>query len=138
MGESTMTAKPAKSTGAQPVEDLQGCSVDAADPAVLRHAIELAFHFRGDVTITQRDGDSVEGYLYDRRLDGPLERQQVRIIPRNSDAHIVIPYSQITGLCFTGKDTASGKSFESWIRKYAQKKLAGESASIESESLDGE
>ena len=36
----------------------------------------------------------------------------------------------------TGKDTASGKTFENWIRKYAQKKLAGETASIESESLD--
>ena len=89
-------------------------------------------------TIVRGDGSSVEGYLFDRRLDGSLERQQVRIIPRGSDDRLVIPFADITGVQFTGKDTASGKSFESWIRKYAQKKLAGESASIESESLDAD
>ena len=43
--------------------------------------------------------------------------------------------ASIKSLAFTGKDAASGKSWESWIRRYAEKKLAGEAANIESEAL---
>ena len=32
---------------------------------------------------------------------------------------------------------AEGKTFENWVRRYAEKKLAGETASIESEELEG-
>ena len=131
-----MTAKPAKSPAPPTHEELQGYSVDASDPAALRNAIDLAFNFRGDVTIIRRQAEPIEGYLFDRKLHGSEEQQQVRMIPKNSDERVTIPLVEIAGLQFTGKDTASGKSFESWIKKYAQKKLAGESASIESESLD--
>jgi len=37
---------------------------------------------------------------------------------------------------FSGRDTAAGKSWENWLRKYAQKKVAGEIASIESDLGD--
>ena len=30
-------------------------------------------------------------------------------------------------LAFTGRDTAAGKSWEAWMKKYAEKKAAGES-----------
>jgi hypothetical protein len=134
-----LTAKPAKSTPATLTEtNLQGMVVRADDPAVLRHAIELAFHYRGDVTITRQPrGDAIEGYLFDRRVDDAGELI-VRMIPKDSDACVTIPFIEITSLVCTGKDTASGKTFENWIRKYAEKKLAGETASIESESLDEE
>jgi hypothetical protein len=39
-------------------------------------------------------------------------------------------------LCFTGKDAAAGKTWENWMRRYAEKKLKGEAADIESETLD--
>jgi hypothetical protein len=40
-------------------------------------------------------------------------------------------------LAFTGKDTAAGKSFEAWVRKYNEKKAAGEkNIGIEPEPLD--
>ncbi len=119
-------------------EDLQGRTVDASDPQALRQAIEQAFNYRGDVTIARCNGESIEGYIFDRHTDKRNGELVLRIIPRNSDDRIVVPMADIAALSFTGKDTASGKSFETWIRKYAEKKLAGESASIESESLDGE
>src|SRR5688572_25113670 len=129
-----MTAKPAKSTAPVAPDNLQNHSVDASNPEALREAIELAFNYRGDVTIVRRSsGQLVEGYLFDRRLD---RNPQVRVVPKDSEARLTIPLDDIASLTFTGKDTASGKSFENWIRKYAQKKLAGETASIESESLD--
>jgi len=38
---------------------------------------------------------------------------------------------------FTGKDTAAGKSFETWVKKYQAKKAAGETnIRIEPEKLD--
>jgi hypothetical protein len=119
-------------------EDLHGRIVDASDPEILRQAIELAFNYRGDVTIARSSGESIEGYIFDRTTDKRSGEPVVRIIPRNSDERIVIPIAEIAAVSFSGKDTASGKSFETWIRKYAEKKLAGEKASIESESLDGD
>ncbi len=116
---------------------LQGYAVDAADEAALRKAIELAVDYRGDVTITRRsDGQAIEGYIFDSRRDRETGELVVRMIPRNTDDRISVSLSDIASLKFTGKDTASGKTFENWIRKYAEKKLAGERASIESEPLD--
>ncbi len=38
----------------------------------LRQALELAFDYRGDVTITRKDGARVEGYIFDRRNGATL------------------------------------------------------------------
>ena len=40
----------------------------------------------------------------------------------------MIPYSDIAALAFTGRDTAAGKSWEAWVKKYVEKKAAGEKA----------
>jgi hypothetical protein len=133
-----MTAKPAKTPAANSQgESLQGRVVDSSDPPALREALELAFNYRGDVTIVRRStGQKIEGYVFDRRIDRATNELIVRIIPKDSAERIAIALSDVASLSFTGKDTASGKTFENWIRKYAQKKLAGESASLESESLE--
>jgi len=134
-----MTAKPAKSTASMAqTENLHGYAVDDSDPAALAHAVELAFNYRGDVTIARRStGESIEGYVFDWSAGRGSSDAKLRMIPKDSQQRVSIPVSDISSLRFTGKDTASGKSFESWIRKYAEKKLAGETASIESESLEG-
>jgi hypothetical protein len=120
-------------------KDLQGHVAHAANPEALREAIKLALDYRGDVTISrQSDGGSIEGYIFDRKTDRTSGEMIIRLIPKNSDERVAIPFSDIASLQFTGRDTASGKSFETWIRKYAEKKLAGEAASIESEKLDEE
>ena len=115
---------------------LQGTRVDASDPDQLRKAIELAFDYRGDVTIVRRsDPAPIEGYIFDRRETG--ENGVIRLIPSTGNPRVTIPYNDIAALTFTGRDTAAGKSFETWMRKYVQKKLAGEDASIHAEPLDG-
>ena len=40
----------------------------------------------------------------------------------------MIAYSDIAALAFTGRDTAAGKSWEAWVKKYVEKKAAGEKA----------
>jgi hypothetical protein len=133
-----MPAKPAKSTAALPTpENLQGLAVDAADRVVLQEAIELAVSYRGDVTIERRSHPTpLEGYIFDQQIEKASGEIVIRLIPKDSDDRIRVRFSDIAALRFTGKDTASGKTFENWIKKYAEKKLAGEAANIESESLD--
>jgi hypothetical protein len=119
-----------------PEHNLQGTTVDATDPARLRQAVALALHYRGDVSITLRNAQVIEGYTFDCRMDRAAGTESVRIIPAGREERIAVPLADIAKLAFTGRDTASGKSFETWVKKYVEKKTAGESASIESEALD--
>jgi hypothetical protein len=118
-------------------EQIQGWVPKLAGEAELREALEKAFDYRGDVTITRKDGSRVAGYIFDRRNGATLAESVVRIIPENSAEKISIPYSDIAALAFTGRDTAAGKSWEAWVRKYWEKKAAGEKGiALEPERLE--
>ena len=108
-----------------------------ATPDELRAALEKAFDYRGDVTITRNDGTTVEGYIFDRRTGSTLADSFVRLFPKDGSEKIAISYADIAGLAFTGRDTAAGKSWEAWVKKYLEKKAAGEKQiEIVPESLD--
>ena len=119
-------------------ENLEGWVPPLAGDDEIRAAFEKAFDYRGDITITCKDGSKIEGYVFDRRSAGPtLSDCYVRLFPKNSDEKVKIPYSDVARLEFTGKDTAAGKSFETWVKKYWEKKRAGETnIGIEPEKLD--
>jgi hypothetical protein len=113
---------------------LEGAVPPLADEAQRNAAMDLAFDYRGDVTIETAQGQVIEGYIFDRRQE--QGRSVVRIMPRNSDDRLTIAYDDITRLTFSGKDTAAGKSWETWVKKYQEKKAQGQQASMESEPLD--
>jgi hypothetical protein len=118
-------------------EQLEGWVPALASDDEVREALEKAFDYRGDVTITRKDGSTVEGYLFDRRSGSSLADSFVRIIPTNAKTKVNIAYSEIAALAFTGRDTAAGKTFEAWVKKYWEKKAAGEkNIQIEPEKLD--
>ena len=118
-------------------EQLEGWSPELASDADIREAMEKAFDYRGDVTVTLKDGSKVEGYLFDRRTGATLADSHLRIIPVKETAKVSVAYSDVSGLVFTGRDTAAGKSFEAWVKKYWEKKAAGEKdIQIEPEKLD--
>ena len=118
-------------------ENLEGWVPDLASPQEIHEALEKAFDYRGDVTITRKDGSVIDGYVFDRRTGSTLEDSSVRVIPAKERTRLSIPYSEIAGLKFSGRDTAAGKSFEAWMKKYWEKKAAGEkNIGIEAESLD--
>jgi hypothetical protein len=119
-------------------EDLQGWVPPLASDEELRTALEKAFDYRGDVTITRKDGTRVEGYIFDRRADGAsLSGSFVRLLPKAGGAKTRVSYADIARLEFTGRDTAAGKSWETWVKKYAEKKRAGETdIRLEPERLD--
>jgi hypothetical protein len=117
-------------------EPLQGMIPSVANEEDLRSALEKAFEYRGDVTITCKNGSVVDGYVYDRRAASTLGDSLVRVLPANGAARVSVKYSDIAALAFSGRDTAAGKSWEAWVRKYWEKKAAGESPAIEPEQLD--
>src|SRR5712672_508090 len=118
-------------------ENLEGWIPTLASDAEVRQALEKAFDYRGDVTITRKDGSKVEGYIFDRRTGKTLADSAVRLFPKDADQKISIPYSEIAALAFSGRDTAAGKSFEAWVRKYWEKKAAGEkNIGIQAEALE--
>ena len=118
-------------------EQLEGWVPALASDAEVREALEKAFDYRGDITITRKDGTEVQGYLYDRRTGKTLADSLVRVMPSDGSGRLSIVYSDIAGLAFTGRDTAAGKTFEAWVKKYWEKKAAGEkNIQIEPEKLD--
>ncbi len=118
-------------------ESFQGWIPELASESELREALEKAFDYRGDITITCKDGSKVEGYIFDRASGKTLTASFVRILPKDSNQRVKISYSDITALAFTGRDTAAGKSWEAWVKKYWEKRdKSGEKLSLQPESLD--
>lgn len=118
-------------------QQLEGWIPQLASDNEIRDALEKAFDYRGDITITRKDGSKIEGYLFDRRTGSTLKDSVVRLYPKSSDEKIAISYADIAALAFTGRDTAAGKSWEAWMKKYAEKKARGEKdLSLYSEPLE--
>ena len=126
-------------------ENLQGWIPQLATEADIRAVIEKAFDYRGDVTITRKnenkdkneEGSQITGYLFDRRVGPTLATSVVRLMLATSNERPQIPYSEIAAIAFTGRDTAAGKSYEAWVKKYWEKRAKGEkNISIEPEALE--
>jgi hypothetical protein len=106
-------------------EGLEGWVPELVNEAELREALEKAFDYRGDVTLAKKDGTKIEGYIFDRVRGATLSSSFVRVLPKNGGNRAKIPYSEIAALAFTGRDTAAGKSWEAWVKKYWEKKEEG-------------
>jgi hypothetical protein len=118
-------------------QNVEGWVPELATDADLRTALEEAFEYRGDVTITRKDGAIVEGYIFDRSAGDSLATSFVRVLPKDSNNRVKISYAEISALAFTGRDTAAGKSYEAWVKKYWAKKSTGEGeASIQPDALE--
>jgi hypothetical protein len=118
-------------------ENLEGWIPQLASDEEIRLALEKAFDYRGDITITLKSGEKIEGYIFDRRTGKSLADSVVRLYPKSGNQKISISYADIAALAFTGKDTAAGKSWEAWMKKYQEKKAAGEkNIGLHPEALD--
>jgi hypothetical protein len=116
---------------------VEGWVPNLATEEEVRVALEQAFDYRGDVTLTRKDGGKIEGYIFDRVAGATLSTSFVRLLPRDSNQRVKISYADIAALAFSGRDPAAGKSWEAWVRKYWTKKTTGEGdANLEPESLD--
>ena len=89
------------------------------------------------MTVSRKDGSQITGYLFDRRAGSSLVNSVIRLMLPDTSDRPAISYSDIAGLAFTGRDTAAGKSYEAWVKKYWEKRAKGETnISIEPEALE--
>jgi hypothetical protein len=107
-------------------ENLEGWIPELASDEEIRVALEKAFDYRGDVLINLKSGEKIEGYIFDRRSGRSLSDSIVRLYPKSGSQKISVSYADIAALAFSGKDTAAGKSWEAWMKRYQEKKAAGE------------
>jgi hypothetical protein len=118
-------------------EAVQGWIPELATEDELRIALEKAFDYRGDVTLTLKDNSKIEGYIFDRSTASTLASSFVRVLLKDSSQRLKISYADIAALAFTGRDPAAGKSWEAWVKKYWEKKTTGEGElTIQPESLE--
>src|SRR5260370_20169250 len=101
-------------------EQLEGWIPDLATEEECRIALEKAFDYRGDITITRKDGSTIEGYLFDRRSARTLADSVVRLFPKNSNEKVSISYADIAALAFTARHTAARTTWQAWFNKYPQ------------------
>lgn len=94
---------------------LEGRVFKPASPAETTEAVELAFDYRGDVTLKLCAGETVTGYIYNRQVTATESYLELFSVDRPEAQRI--PYSDIATIAFTGEDTANGKSWETWVSK---------------------
>ena len=109
---------------------LQGSVFTFQSEADRIEAIDKAFDYRGDVTLTVR-GEQIEGYIFNRNAKATPPR--IEVFVKGSDTPQIIPYADISAIAFTGKDTADGKSWEAWVNKKEHEREA-EIARIKAEA----
>src|SRR5271157_194146 len=107
-------------------EKLEGWVPVLASEEDVRQALEKAFDYRGDVTITTKSGKTIEAFIFNRQTGKTLADSFVQYFEPNVNGKQKLSYAEIARLEFTGKDRAAGKHWEDWVKKYNEKKAAGE------------
>lgn len=93
----------------------QGIQISFTDKD-FHEGIMAAVDYRGDVTLELKDGQRLEGFLFN------CFRGQLEIFPKNSPQKQSVSVDELKSVIFSGKDEAAGKSWEDWVKKRAQMK----------------
>jgi hypothetical protein len=117
-------------------EKLEGWIPELANEDALKSALEKAFDYRGDVTITLKSGERIEAYIFNRQTGTTLADSYVQYFTPSAPEKRKVSYAQIARLEFSGKDRAAGKHWEDWVKAYTEKKAAGETYALHPESLE--
>ena len=90
----------------------------------LAHIVELAFDYRGDVTVILHDGTERTGYLSNRRAE--VADPFVELLEPASADPATLRYADIHAIRFSGRDPAAGNSYAAWLDRKAAAKAAGQ------------
>jgi hypothetical protein len=107
-------------------ENLEGAIPTLATDDEIRAALENAFDYRGDVTITTKTGEVIEAYIFNRHTGPTLADSWVQYFTPKATDKRKLSYADVARLEFTGKDRAAGKHWEDWVKAYNERKAAGE------------
>jgi hypothetical protein len=118
-------------------EKLEGWIPELASDEEVHQALEKAFDYRGDVTITLKSGERIEAYIFNRQTGATLADSWIQYFASNAPDKRKLSYADIARLEFSGKDRAAGKHWEDWVKAYNEKKAAGEKGiALHPEKLD--
>jgi hypothetical protein len=107
-------------------EDLEGWVPKLATDADLRDALGKALDYRGDVTLTLKSGERIEAFVFNCKSGPTLADSWVQYYSPTAPEKRKVGYAEIASIEFTGKDRAAGKHWEDWVKKYNERKAAGE------------
>jgi hypothetical protein len=107
-------------------EDLEGWVPKLATDADLRDALGKALDYRGDVTLTLKSGERIVAFVFNCKSGPTLADSWVQYYTPTAPEKRKVGYAEIASIEFTGKDRAAGKHWEDWVKKYNEKKAAGE------------
>ncbi|MGA3050249.1 MAG: hypothetical protein ABSD67_26850 [Terracidiphilus sp.] len=107
-------------------ENLEGWVPELVSDEDLRKALEKAFDYRGDVTLTLKSGEQIEAYIFNRLSGATLADSYVQYFTPKATEKRKVSYAEIARVEFSGKDRAAGKHWEDWVKAYNEKKAAGE------------
>jgi hypothetical protein len=117
--------------------NLEGWIPKLAGEEDLRQALEKAFDYRGDVTLTLKNGERIDAYIFNRQTGATLADSHVQYFTPSAPEKRRVSYAEIVRIEFSGKDRAAGKQWEDWVRKYNERKAAGEKGiALNPEELD--
>ncbi len=105
---------------------LEGWVPTLAGDDDLKQALEKAFDYRGDVTLTLKSGERIEAYIFNRQTGSTLADSYVQYFTPKAPEKRKVSYAEIARLEFSGKDRAAGKHWEDWVKAYNERKAAGE------------
>ena len=107
---------------------MQGEAGEDADPmrgveaTATPEALRAAFAYRGDVTLSLADGSERVGYVANLREDA------LELWRRGETSADAVALAEVRRVAFTGRNTASGRSWETWVRKHEKRKAREEAA----------
>jgi len=118
-------------------DQLEGSVPELASDADLRQALDQALDYRGDVTLTLKNGERIAAYIFNRQTGATLADSRVQYFTAGAAEKRQASYADIARIEFTGKDCAAGKHWEDWVRKHRERKAAGEKGiALHPEALD--
>lgn len=103
-------------------QNLEGRVFRPANDAERHQAVEIAFDYRGDVTLELASGERIEGYIFNR--NSSAAPPVLQLFPKDRPGTRVIHYADVATIAFTGEDTASGNSWETWVKKKESERKA--------------
>jgi hypothetical protein len=107
-------------------EHLEGWVPALASDKDLHQVLEKARDYRGDVTLTLKNGERIDAYIFNCQSGPTLAESFLQYFTPNSPEKRKVHYADIARVEFTGKDRAAGKHWEDWVKAYNEKKAAGE------------
>lgn len=94
---------------------LEGWTPRIPEEVPLAEAMELAFDYRGDVTLVLADGSALVGYVFNRDVAAPEPVAQLFVA--GEDRPRTVAYAAVRAVRFSGRDMAAGNSYGAWMRR---------------------